>query len=211
MKCYICRGPLSGKQKKFCSQSCQKFHKQNEDKKRHLKSKPNRPKRSCLFCGNSFRPRGKIHKCCDSLCRKLLETKRKREIAKRNKAVRERRKEKQVHIWKRGYLQNNPNVKKENGNANKNANKAVSKPVSIPKKIILQPLSTTNSQYQAEIEAYKEGGGAVKLLPPQLNGRTPEVNVTNLSGWSIETLIGFGYEMELMDELSSISEVGDAN
>ena len=51
----------------------------------------------------------------------------------------------------------------------------------------------------------------MKLLPPQLNGRTPEVNVTNLSGWSIETLIGFGYEMELMDELSSISEVGDAN
>lgn len=74
-----------------------------------------------------------------------------------------------------------------------------------------EPMSLKNSEHKNEIEKYLANGGKIKSIPDQINGRTPEVNVTNLSGWSVETLFGFGYELRLMDELSSTSEVGDVN
>ena len=73
------------------------------------------------------------------------------------------------------------------------------------------PFPINNSCFKAEIEEFKKKGGVIKKLPPQLNGEIPGVNVSNLSGWSIETLIGFGYEVRLMEELSTTSEVIDAN
>ena len=74
--------------------------------------------------------------------------------------------------------------------------------------IKLNPFSTANSGYSGEIQSYLKNGGEIELFPPQLNGRTPDVNILNLSGWSVETMFGFGYELELMDELA---ETSDAN
>ena len=74
-------------------------------------------------------------------------------------------------------------------------------------KLTDEPMSLKNSKHKNEIEDYLANGGKIKSLPEQIDGRAPDVNVTNLSGWSIETLIGFGYEIRLMEELSSTSEV----
>jgi len=75
----------------------------------------------------------------------------------------------------------------------------------------LNPLPTVNSEYSDQITEFLRAGGKIEVQPQQLNGRTPDVNITNLSGWSVESMYGFGYELELMDELSSASEVMDAN
>ena len=72
-------------------------------------------------------------------------------------------------------------------------------------------MSLQNSEHKNEIEEYLAKGGKIESLPSQINGRTPEVNLNNLGGFSVETLYGFGYELQLMDELSSASEVGDVN
>ena len=198
MKCFICRGPLSGKQKKFCSQSCQKFYKQNEDKKRHLNARPLRPKRKCIFCDKLFRPRGDIHKCCDSVCRNLLEIKKRRELAKINKIARAKRKVKKVHIWK-GTPSTKIPAKKDPDIIRPAKRKE-------PKFVNPSPLPICKSQHKQDIQEYLKNGGSIQLLPAQLDGRPPEVNVTSMGGWSIETLIGFGYETTLMDELSRESD-----
>jgi len=191
MNCFVCHRPLKGARKKFCSDSCYRIEKADEDKRRHRRSHPYRPKINCLFCNAPFIPRGDSHKCCNAVCRQLLELKKKREIARENKAKREKSQEKQAPFWHQI-----PCKKKKIKNIIK------------PK---LTPLPVINSQYQEQIETYKNNGGVVDVLPPQLNGRTPEVNLNNLYGWSVETMYGFGYELELMDELSSASEVTDAN
>ena len=67
------------------------------------------------------------------------------------------------------------------------------------------PLPLANSGYSGQIKEFKKNGGKVKVFPPQCNGKTPDVNITSLSGWSVETLFGFGYEIELMEELSDVS------
>ena len=40
------------------------------------------------------------------------------------------------------------------------------------------------------------------VFAPQINGRTPDVNITSISGWSVETMFGYGYEILLMEELN---------
>jgi len=39
------------------------------------------------------------------------------------------------------------------------------------------------------------------LLPAQLDGRTPDVNLKSKYGWASDTFMGFGFEIELMDQL----------
>lgn len=78
--------------------------------------------------------------------------------------------------------------------------------------IKLNPFSTANSEYSSEIQEYKKNGGEIELHPPQIDGRTPDVNLPNLSGWSVESMFGFGFEIDLLDKLveKSFDEV-DAN
>jgi len=68
-----------------------------------------------------------------------------------------------------------------------------------------ESLGTVNSKYQEEIKEFLKKGGKIDRQPDQLNGRTPAVNAPNLSGWSVETMFGFGYELELLDEISELS------
>ena len=199
MKCIICGKDLSGIRRKFCSDSHRRFYHTREEKKRYLSSKKRLPKRNCLLCGNSFSPRGEAHKCCNNVCRQLFERKKKREISKKNKLLREQKKQVKLQFWKKLSNKNEP---KKNEPKKNNKRKNVIKTF---------PFPINNSCFKAEIEEFKKKGGVIKKLPPQLNGKIPGVNVSNLSGWSIETLIGFGYEVRLMEELSTTSEVIDAN
>lgn len=180
MKCYVCSRILKSPKKKFCSESCCRIWKAESDKKRYRKSHPYRPKRNCLLCGDNFIPRCPEHKCCNAVCRQLLELKKKREIAKENKAARNQ--ELKKPFWRM-----------------LSSDKIQSKRAKLH-------FPVTNSQYQEQIKTFKEMGGSIEILPPQLNGRTPEVNLNNLSGWSVESMFGFGYEIDLLDKLSESAD-----
>ena len=62
-------------------------------------------------------------------------------------------------------------------------------------------LTTANSTHKNEIESFLKDGGKVVLLPAQLDGRTPDVNLKSKYGWASDTFMGFGFEIELMDQL----------
>ena len=66
-------------------------------------------------------------------------------------------------------------------------------------------LPLVKSDFSSQIEDFKKNGGRIKVFPPQCNGKTPDVTITSLSGWSVETLFGFGYEIQLMEELNDVS------
>jgi len=83
--------------------------------------------------------------------------------------------------------------------------KEKSKPKSKPKKkgkIVICPLPIANSRYSGQIKEFEKDGGRIQVFAPQLNGRTPDVNITSVSGWSVETMFGYGYEIQLMEELN---------
>ncbi len=57
------------------------------------------------------------------------------------------------------------------------------------------------SEYKTEIENFLSQGGQVTVLPPEIGGRTPSIGVAlKLGGWDMETLLGFGMEIDLMEE-----------
>ena len=63
-------------------------------------------------------------------------------------------------------------------------------------------MSLHNSKFSKEILEFLTSGGKVQKLSPQLNGRVPTVNPPELYLWDINSILGFGYEIELTDELS---------
>ena len=57
------------------------------------------------------------------------------------------------------------------------------------------------SEFKNQIQDYLKSGGLVTKLPPTLAGKTPSVGVPlHLGGWDQETLLGFGLDVELMEE-----------
>jgi hypothetical protein len=73
----------------------------------------------------------------------------------------------------------------------------------------LNPLPTSNSPHKKEIIAFKKAGGKIDLMSPQLDGRTPDVNLKSKYGWAADTFMGFGFELDLMDQLIEFSESAD--
>jgi len=59
----------------------------------------------------------------------------------------------------------------------------------------------SNSEFSNEIQEYLNSGGKVTKISPQIAGATPSVGVAlKLGGWSVESLQGFGIEIDLMEE-----------
>ena len=201
MKCVVCSEVLGGIKRKYCSAGCSEYQKARKSKINYRKHKPFLLKRECIFCAAIFRPRNEAHKCCNTDCRNLFEIRKKRQERK----LRPKPKPREI-VFNRSkdFFCSKPIVEK--------IPKIKSKPRKPKQKpeIKLEPFPTINSKYLLQIQDFLKNGGEVEPHPPQINGRTPEVNVTNLSGWSVETLYGFGYELELLDELSSTSERTDA-
>tara|TARA_R100000656_G_scaffold89330_1_gene65164 strand:+ start:530 stop:1039 length:510 start_codon:yes stop_codon:yes gene_type:complete len=168
MNCVICNGVLGSDKQKYCSSSCYRFYRQEWYKAWYRKHNPLLPKIACIFCSTIFQPRSKRHKCCDVVCRELLEKKKQKGNRKKPKEPKEPKE------YKKGRT------------------------------IELPPLPSDKSKYSGQIEEFKQNGGKVNVLPPQVSGRTPDVNITSLAGWSIETLFGFGYEIQLMEELNDV-------
>ena len=184
MKCVVCSKKLSGNKKKYCSAKCYLKIRRPLEKAHYRKYNPYLPNRNCLWCEKSFRPRGDAHVCCTRSCRNQIQNKKAKEQRKFDPSIRQK--------WGTYGFIIKPKGK-------------------IKPTLTDEPMSLQNSKYKNEIEKYLANGGKIKSLPNQINGTTPAVNISNLSGWSVETLFGFGYEITLLDELSSASEVGDAD
>ena len=183
VKCIVCSKKLTGKKRKYCSEKCYLKLRVPFEREHYRKHSPLLPNRNCIWCEKSFRPRGEVHVCCNRNCRTKLEQYKQRE--KRKQAPTS------MHKWgKHGW---------------------VIRPDFIETTLTDEPMSLQNSEHKNEIEEYLAKGGKIESLPNQINGKTPDVNLNNLGGFSVETLYGFGYELQLMEELSSASEVGDAN
>jgi hypothetical protein len=186
--CIVCSKKLTGYRIKYCSINCYWKLRKPWEKDHYRKYNPYLPNRDCIWCGKSFRPRGEVHVCCDRKCRTELELQK----------AKEKRKETPTDMsgwgdagWVIRLNRPEPTLTEE-------------------------PMSLHNSNHKTEIKEYLADGGKIKSLPDQLNGRTPTVCVPDLlslhlPGWSVTTLYGFGYEIRLMDELLSTSEVDDAN
>jgi len=181
MKCKVCGNKLSGRKRVFCSQSCSVYSKRKSNQENYRKYNPFLPKRKCVSCSKEFQPRGESHQCCSNLCRESYRKQQNRIRAK----IRADNPKSNVKYWETFT----PQVKDTTR---------------------LSPLPVSNSGYSDSIKEYLDNGGEIKLLPAQLNGRTPEVNLTNLSGWSVESLFGFGFEIDLLDNLVETVEEADA-
>ena len=194
MKCVVCKNVLSGKQTKFCGSGCYSFSQAERQKANYRKRSPRPSKRACVFCGTIFQPRGQAHICCNKYCRIVLENRKRRAAPKKPK------KKKETRFWEYRLTKVEEKIEEPE------------KPKEKPKKpkeiITLCPLPKTNSDYLDEIKEFEETGGEIQLLPPQLNGRTPDANLRSIWGWSLETMYGFGYEIGLMEAL--IEEIQDA-
>jgi len=76
--------------------------------------------------------------------------------------------------------------------------------------------SIKKSLHAEEIKEYLKSGGKVTKLTPQADGRVPGVNmplnlrnIQNHNSWAIDTAMGHGYELDLMDEIYTTQEVLD--
>lgn len=164
MKCLVCNKILGKYRKKYCTDTCYDWVHSQKQKEKRRKARPPLSAIPCVFCSTIFQPRDHRHKCCDIVCRNLLENRKARDSRKK--------KPKKRRVFKMPYT---------------------------------PPLPLVNSEFSAQIKEFKKNGGKIQVFPPQCNGKTPDVNITSLAGWSIETLFGFGYEMTIMEELNDVS------
>jgi hypothetical protein len=184
--CIVCSKTLTGYRVKYCSINCYWQLRKPLEKDHYRKHNPYLTNRDCIWCGKSFRPRGEAHVCCVRKCRTQLELQK----------AKEKRKETPTDMssWAdAGWV-----IKLDRAELT----------------LTEEPMSLHNSNHRTEIKEYLADGGKVKLLPDQLSGRTSSVSVPDslslhLPGWSVKTLCGFDYEIRLMDELLSTSEVDE--
>jgi predicted nucleic acid-binding Zn ribbon protein len=185
MNCLVCTRVLKKSQKKYCGDSCYKIMKSEEQKLKYRKHNPLLPKRLCLLCQDSFQPFGQSHKCCDTVCRNLYEAKKQREKTKSRSTG-------TAKLYSKFWL---PIATK-------------SKCKGIPDSTI-NKIPTDNSPHKKEIQSFKKAGGTITRLPDQLNGRTPDVSTRSRYGWSTDSMMGFGFELDLMEQLIEFSESAD--
>ena len=206
MKCVVCKAVLSGLQKKYCSNTCGRHYIAGRNKRNFRKANPLLPKLKCVLCSRGFQPRSESHICCNAMCRRLWES------SKRNKNPRSKKKPtKMPKFWvpqpiKVTEPEPEPKPKRKPLFPRPFQVTVTKRNPKRDKTLGLKPLPILNSGYIHEIQEFLKNGGKIDLNPPQVNGRTPDVNVHNLSGWSVESMYGFGYEIEIMDLLSESTD-----
>ena len=223
MKCVVCKNVLSGKQRRYCSDSCYSFSQTEKQKENYRKASPFLKNRACVFCNTIFRPRNEAHICCNKYCRIVLENRKRRDAPKkpRGKALPrfweyrvtkvEERVKKKDDLPPNEDLPPNvpPNVAQMGQDGTIAEDEGGVEPEVVVEGYNPQPLPTTNSNYLVEMEDFKRKGGEVQLLPSQLDGRTPGANARCIWGWSVETWYGFGYEIGILEEF--MEEMQDAS
>lgn len=184
-----CGKLLTGHRSRYCSRSCYEFQRKEFEREHYAATHPPLPDKKCVECGKDYRPRVTRQLCCSTYCRGEMTRRKAREKTKLRK-----KKIKPTKWWQTSTISKNSPV------------------------IKVSVLSPDNSKHQNEITKYLEGGGKVTVLPPQENGRVPSVNIPlNLRkvgpvssySWGIDTAMGHGYELDIMEEIYTTQEVLD--
>jgi len=205
MKCVVCNEDLGKWKIKYCTKTCYDWLKSEQQKERYKNRSPKLPKIPCILCAKPFQPRDKRHICCDVACRRLLENRKDRDYRKENPKP----KQKPATLYfctsvREEELRDKPK-EKEKSKPKKNTKKSEEKKAKKKGKVVIRPLPIANSEYSGQIKEFEKDGGRIQVFAPQCNGRTPDVNITSISGWSVETMYGYGYEIQLMEELNDVS------
>ncbi len=184
LKCRGCGKELSGKRKAFCSRICSTIERKEKERIRYRIYNPQLEKRNCLNCNKKYQPTRENQGCCCRECRRVYGLFLQKENYKKRK---------QEKYWQKKFISTLPNLE-------------------TPTR---EPSSFTSSPHQDAINNFISKGGKIKVLPDQLDGRTPSVgginsikicklfpgdNVDIAGHWEPSTLLGFGYEIDIMDD-----------
>ena len=169
-----CGKDLTGRRTRYCSDTCYMMQKLAREK-RVRKLYPALPQRNCIVCKILFWPKRTDHTCCCTNCRKTA-TKEQAQEKRKRRAVNPCK-------WTFNGYSGNTQVSEKTYHTSPNLG---------------------SSPNKKEILKYLSEGGRVTRLPDQQNGRTPSIAIPHVSGWSPDTLMGLGYEMQLMDEIHNV-------
>lgn len=185
-----CGKLLTGLQSRYCSKTCYTSQRKDNERIHYREHNPLIPDRICITCGENYTPRISRQQCCSRICRG-----------------------EQTKIKSREFRRKNKTLKKKGGG--RDANKTFSPKVS--PQVVLKKVTSTKSidksEHASEISAYLASGGEVTVLAPQMDGRTPSVNIPITMkdfirpSFSFDTSMGHGFELDIMDEIYTTSEV----
>lgn len=169
--CAVCGGKLTGLRTRFCSDTCADLHEQERRRKKYDLIRLHLKDRKCIVCGDKYTPRTSRQTVCTRNCRIILSN------SKRKKKVPSTQ---DNSVWETS---------------------SVIKQHYVTQEITEEVTMLSNSEFSNEIQEYLNSGGKVTKISPQIAGATPSVGVAlKLGGWSIESLQGFGIEIDLMEE-----------
>lgn len=186
--CINCGDKLTGIKTKFCGKNCYDILRKKQQQKRYKLFKTPLAKRICIQCAEEYQPVKYHQECCCYNCRIIFNQNNRTYTPAKGGKV------KQVKYWQQPFR---PKI-------------LIS---GTPIKRSALPISS--SSFQDQIKDFLSGGGKIKVLPDQLNGRTPSVGGINaikvskreqgynvdVSGhWDASTMLGFGYEIDVMDD-----------
>ena len=172
--CVECGGVLTGLRTRFCSNPCARA---NDEKRRQAKYDLIRlhlKDKECVVCKKKYPPRTSRQLACSKHCGIILS--------------------------------NSKRVKKNDegttlGKGRGKFGRGKIKQHFITQELVDEVTTITQSKYSNEIQKFLNSGGKVTKLSPQIAGATPSVGVAlKLGGWSVESLQGFGVEIDLMEE-----------
>lgn len=211
MKCVVCNTVLGKLKRRYCTTTCYDYRHNEIQKQKYKNRRPKLPIKPCVFCDTHFQPRDKRHICCDVVCRRLLENRKARESRipkdKQKPKYKQKPKNKPATLYycthyREEELRDKPEKPELWEDRKKVHRRRSKKEEKAENLVVVRPLPLANSDYSGQIEEFEKNGGMIQVFPPQLNGRTPDVNITSVSGWSVETMFGYGYEIQLMEELN---------
>lgn len=180
-----CGTLLTGKRSRYCGRACYENQRKDFEKFHYAATHPKMPPRFCLSCKIEFTPRTKSHQCCNARCRAEYTLLKSRENRAKVRAL------------------SSPPIKPPKWWVSPHATETKTGEVDTV-------TSIGTSLHKKKIADYLKSGGTVTVLTPQLDGRTPSVNVPfqlnnigNQVAWARDTAYGHGYELDIMDDIAA--------
>ena len=175
-KCCQCSGELSGLRTRFCSDTCSDQNAKERAERKYNLLRKFIEDRICITCKERYTPRTTRQECCSRSCREIYIIRARREARLKNRANFTSKKCQDANKHFLGSLSNKIMIQGEDQNSN-----------------------LDNSDFKNQIEEYFKKGGKVTRISPTI-GRSPSVGIPlNFGGWTPETLIGFGDELDLVE------------
>ena len=169
--CVECGGVLTGLRTRFCQNSCARAYDEKRRQAKYALIKIHLKDKECVVCKKKYPPRTSRQLACSKHCGIILSN------SKRKKKV--------------------PSI--QDNSAWETS--SVIKQHYVTQEITEEVTMLSNSEFSNEIQEYLSSGGKVTKISPQIAGATPSVGVAlKLGGWSVESLQGFGIEIDLMEE-----------